>query len=164
MGTGKSKVGKLLSQRLKMRYIDTDELIEKQEKKRIYQIFQEEGEAYFRRVEKQVVSRAAQANQCVISTGGGVVLDKQNIDFLRQKGLVICLTSDPETILDRTTTGADRPLLKNAGSQAKRIRQLLCIRMPYYQQADLMIDTSRTKPEEVVETIVETLGKKWKES
>ena len=162
MGTGKSKTGKLLSQRLKMRHIDIDELIEKGEKRKIHQIFQEEGEAYFRRVEKEAVAQIARVDGCVISTGGGVVLDKENMDFLRQKGLIICLHSNPETILSRTAKGENRPLLQGVSNPAERIRKLLNIRMPHYQQADLMIDTSGRSPEEVVETIVENLGKKWK--
>ena len=159
MGTGKSAIGKKLAQRLRMGYLDTDELIEKREKRKIFQIFQEKGEGYFRKVETQVVKEVASRDNNVIATGGGVVLKEENVAALRKNGLIICLSADPETIWRRTANDSKRPLLEGKDPR-KRIEDLLKTRKPYYQKADFTIETSKLSDEEVVERIITTLKKR----
>ena len=159
MGTGKSAVGKKLAQRLRMGYLDTDELIEKREKRKIFQIFQEKGEGYFRKVETQVVKEVASRDNYVIATGGGVVLKEENVAALRKNGFIICLSADPETIWRRTANDSKRPLLEGKDPR-KRIEDLLKTRKPYYQKADFTIETSKLSDEEVTEKIYKFLSAK----
>jgi len=162
MGTGKSAIGKKLAQRLRMGYLDTDEIIEKREGCKIFQIFQEKGEGYFREIETQVVKEVALWDNYVIATGGGVVLKEENMNALKKNGLIICLSADPETIWKRTSDGQRRPLL-NCKNPKERIKSLLKERRPYYQKADFAIETSKLNNEEIVERIIAIFeGKKWR--
>jgi shikimate kinase len=158
MGTGKSAIGKKLAQSLGMGYLDTDEIIEKREGCKIFQIFQEKGESYFRKVETQMVKEVARWDNYVIATGGGVVLKEENMAALRKNGLIVCLSADPETIWKRIAEDQSRPLLK-CKNPKKRIESLLKERQPYYQKVDFVIETSKLKDEEVVERIIATLKK-----
>jgi len=96
MGTGKSIVGEKLAQRLGMGYIDTDQIIEEREGCEISKIFKEKGEDYFRKIETEVVKEVSSFNNCVIATGGGVVLKEENIKALRRKGIIISLSANPD--------------------------------------------------------------------
>lgn len=156
MGTGKSVIGKKLAQRLSMGYLDTDEIIEEREGGKIFQIFQQRGEEYFRKIETQVIEEVGQQDNYVIATGGGTVLKEENMAALRKNGLIICLSADPETLWRRTANYRQRPLL-NCKDPRERIKHLLKERKPYYQRADFTIDTSNLSDEEVVERIIETI-------
>jgi len=158
MGTGKSKIGKRLTKKLRMSYLDTDELIEKREKDSISAIFKKRGEEYFRRLETKVVKEVALLDNYVISTGGGVVLRDENIKVLKKNALIICLFASPEVIFKRTKGDGNRPLLE-VDNQKKRIEELLAIRKPYYEKADFSVDTSALNSEGVVEEVIEFLGK-----
>jgi len=158
MGTGKSKTGIRLAKKLRMSYLDTDELIEKREKDSISAIFKKRGEEYFRRLETKVVKEVALLDNYVISAGGGVVLREENIRALKKNAFIICLFASPEVILKRTEGNENRPLLE-VNNQKKRIEELLAIRKPYYEKADLKIDTSTLDSKKVVEEIVKFLGK-----
>ena len=157
MGTGKSIVGKHLAKRLKMRYIDLDEIIEKKENRPISQIFTQEGEEYFRRIENQVTEELSKLEGYVISTGGGVVLEEENVKFLRKKGVIVCLKAAPEIIWERTKNNQERPLLEGFSDKKKRIKELLKERIPFYDQADIIIDTSSCLVSQTVENIVKIL-------
>ena len=113
MGVGKSAVGKALAERLGKKYVEVDSLIVQKAGKSITQIFQEEGEIAFRELEIEVIKEIALKKNQVIDCGGGVVLNKINIDRLKQNAVIIWLTASPEVILKRTTLDGDvRPLLK----------------------------------------------------
>jgi shikimate kinase len=92
-------------------------------------------------------------DKAVISTGGGAVLRQENMDNLRKKGVIICLTASPETILKRTDSNNDRPLLQ-VENPLQKIKDLLQIRTPYYEKADIIIDTEGKSPVEVAEEII----------
>ncbi|MEA1964974.1 MAG: shikimate kinase [Candidatus Aerophobetes bacterium] len=156
MGTGKSVAGKILAQELKMNYVDIDEVIEKREKKKIFEIFEVEGEGYFRQKESQIISEVSRWDNYVISTGGGAVLRKENLSALKSKGIIICLWARSEIILKRASKENTRPLLKGENRKEK-IEELLEIRKPYYEKADLKIETSNLSPEEVAEKILRAL-------
>lgn len=153
MGTGKSIVSRKLAKRLGMSYLDTDELIKEKEGIKISAIFQEKGEKYFRQLETQVIKEVSSLDNHVISSGGGVVLREENVTALKKNGFIICLSANPEVILQRTVNNRDRPLLE-VDDQKKRIKELLKIRKPFYDKADFNIDTSSLSSEEVVERIV----------
>jgi len=159
MGTGKSIVGEKLAQRLGMGYIDTDQIIEEREGCEISKIFKEKGEDYFRKIETEVVKEVSSFNNCVIATGGGVVLKEENIKALRRKGIIISLSANPRVILERTSKSKKRPLLLNCPDPYERIERMLNFRKPYYEKMDLKIDTSFLNPTEVVEKILKFLRK-----
>jgi shikimate kinase len=152
MGTGKTAVAKLLAKDMAMKYISTDEVIEDKERRSINEIFKKSGEPYFRRVEKEVVKKVAQLNNFVIDAGGGVVLDKENIQNLKRNGSIICLSATAEVILERTKRYHHRPLLNVENPKAK-IEELLRFRAPFYAQADFFIDTTGLSIEQVTQEI-----------
>lgn len=158
MGTGKTAVAKILAEKLNMKYVDLDQLIEEQEGKKVSDIFAKDGEPYFRKVEKEIAGRVSQLDDTVIATGGGVVLDDQNINNLKRKGILICLLAEPEIILERTKKYIHRPLLNVTDPKAS-ICALLNKRASCYAKADYSIDTSRLAIEEVIEKIIEIIRK-----
>jgi len=100
-GTGKSLVAREIAQRLNWNFVDTDEEIVKQAGKPISDIFQQDGEAKFRELERHAIEKACQQRESVISIGGGAIVDPQNYELLAKSGLIICLEAKPETIYQR---------------------------------------------------------------
>ena len=118
----------------------------------IADIFTQDGELYFRRLEKRTLKVVNKEDKFVVACGGGIVLDKENIKIMKEKGTVICLIASPEKILNRTKGCIHRPLL-NVADPKKQIELLLKLRAPFYAQADSTIDTSKISIKEVVEKI-----------
>ncbi|MGQ9569228.1 MAG: shikimate kinase [Thermodesulfovibrionales bacterium] len=156
MGTGKTIVGKKLSRLLNMELIDVDSEIEKSENMTINEIFKRFGESRFREIETEMIKRLSEKNNVIISTGGGAVLKKENVDALRKNGVIVCLLATPETILKRTSHTANRPLLK-VEDPLKKIKELLDYRKPFYEKADIMIDTEGKTPSQIAEEIIEKI-------
>ena len=154
MGSGKTTIATKLASRLKARYISTDDLIVEKEKRTINEIFTKSGEDYFRDVESEVIKGLSSQEGLVINAGGGAVLREENIANLRSNGIVICLTADEETIMERTKKYKHRPLL-NVEDPKRKIRDLLAKRAPFYAKADHTIDTGKMTIRQVVERIVE---------
>ena len=146
MGTGKSAVGKLIASRIGYTFQDTDALIEAKEQRSIPQIFAENGETYFRDLEQQVAKEIALRNKLVVATGGGFVLNPDNLAELRANSIVLGLTAQPEVIYSRVKADRNRPLLA-ADNSLQQITDLLAERTKYYAQADLVFDTSDGDPE-----------------
>ena len=157
MGTGKTTVATAVANRLKMRYVSIDDLIEKKEKRTINEIFQKSGEDYFRDVESSVIRDVSCMEGLVIDTGGGAVLREENMSYLKSGGIVVCLSADEETVMVRTKKYKHRPLL-NVEDPKRRIRDLLAKRSPFYAKADHTIDTGKFTAQQVVEKIVEIAG------
>lgn len=153
MGTGKTTIATQVANRLKMKYISTDSLIEKREKRTINEIFTDSGEEYFRGVESEVVREVSLAQDSVIDTGGGAVLMEENIANFKAGGMMICLTADPGIILERTKKYKHRPLL-NVEDPKRKIMGLLTKREQYYAKADHLIDTGKLTVRQVVEEII----------
>ena len=137
-----------------MRYVSTDDLIEKREKRTINEIFTKSGEDYFRGVESDVVRELAGQDGLVVDTGGGVVVREENLANLKSAGIVICLTADEDAIMERTKKYKHRPLL-NVEDPKLKIRTLLAKRAPFYAKADYCIDTGKLTVRQVVEKITE---------
>jgi len=156
MGTGKTSVGKILAKKLKKEFVEMDEEIEKREGKKIVDIFRLFGEPYFRKVEKEVLKEIASCFNLVVSCGGGVVVDEENLKILKETGVVICLKAKPSVIYERTKKTKERPLL-NVPEPLKKIKELLAKRAPFYAKADYSVDTSTLAPEEVSEKVIEIL-------
>jgi shikimate kinase len=158
MGVGKSAVGKALAKKLGKRFVELDSLIERKAGKSIPEIFQEGGEVAFRELEIEVTKEVAREKNLVIACGGGIVLNKINIDRLRKESVIVYLTASLRIILKRIQGGGEgRPLL-NTPDRALTIRELLAFRKPFYERAaDIKIDTSRLDVDSVVEQIVSRL-------
>lgn len=153
MGTGKTSTGRLLAGRLGRPFIDIDRQIEQQSGLTIGEMFARHGEAYFRAREKEAVARASRRRRAVIATGGGVVLDPDNMERLRAGGVIICLTASVRTILERTGRRSTRPLLARPDRE-EIVARLLAERAPLYAAADFTIDTSDLTPRQVAEKII----------
>ncbi|MDI6736115.1 MAG: shikimate kinase [bacterium] len=158
MGSGKTAVGKLLAAKLQKDFIDLDDWIEKEAEMTINEIFDKNGEAYFRELEKKIVEKAGKIlTNTVISTGGGVILRERNTENLHQAGVLIWLKVSPEKVYERTKNAGHRPLL-NCPDPLGKIKELLSFRTPYYTRAaDYIIDTSNLTVEEIVAKIIEYL-------
>ncbi|MCZ6680897.1 MAG: shikimate kinase [Candidatus Poribacteria bacterium] len=154
MGTGKTSVGQQLAQRLEMSLIDTDDVIEQDSGMRIADIFDRDGESYFRDLESAAVRKVSGLDNHVISTGGGVVLRESNLETLKQNGVVFCLTATPEEIWEHVGHGTHRPLLQTP-HPLEKIRQMLVDRAPYYARADYEILTTDLSIEAVTDNIIE---------
>lgn len=158
MGTGKTSTGKLLAYRLGKSFIDIDKRIEKEVGMSIPEIFAKYGEEFFRAKEHEVVKTVANYKNAVIATGGGVVLNPRNIECLRQKGFIVCLTANPDVILERTSRRPTRPLLQ-CENPRQVIEELLTKRQAFYEQADYFVDTSALTPYQITERIIAFLRK-----
>ena len=151
-------MGKILAKRLGRLWVDVDQCIEQSRKKRISEIFEKDGEAAFRRMEKEMISQVTGGSQQVITTGGGAVMDAENLAALKKNGLLIALEATPETIFQRVKESRHRPVLK-AGDWMTQIKRLLAVRQPFYAKADRTFHTDGKTAEQVAAAIAESLEK-----
>ena len=158
MGVGKTAVGEALAKKLKRKFVELDLLIEQKAGKPIPEIFQQDGEVAFRELEIEVTKEITREKHLVIACGGGVVLNKINIDRLREESRIVYLTASPRVILKRISgEGGERPLLKG-DNPSSTIQGLLKFRKPFYERAaDIKIDTSKLDIDSVVEQIISRL-------
>ena len=153
MGTGKTTIATELAHRLGMKYVSTDDLIEKKEKRTINEIFTKSGEDYFRDVESAVIRDVSCMDNQVIDAGGGAVIRDENIAYFKSSGVVVCLAADEKTVMERTKKYKHRPLL-NVEDPKRKIRDLMAKRAPFYAKADHTIDTGKLTARQVIEKIV----------
>ena len=138
MASGKTEVSKAVASMSKYKLIDTDDMIVEKEGMSINEIFERHGEEYFRRTEHECVCRAAAMDNMVIATGGGVVLNKSNIDALRKNGMIFNLAPDFEVIEERLSeAAATRPLLRKGGLED--VRRRFNDRLPFYKDCDYSV-------------------------
>ena len=160
MGSGKTTVSRLLSERLDLDLMDTDEAIETTEGRSISSIFEEDGEEAFRRMETDLVETIVKDHwrDMVISLGGGLPLREENRRLLKNAGKVIYLKASPETVYERVKGDTSRPLLQ-CKDPLLRIKELQAERNDLYDAAaDMVIDTDGKSPEEITEEILNGLG------
>ncbi len=155
MGVGKTVVGKALAKKLNKRFIELDTMIERRAGKPIPEIFRQDGEIAFRELEIEVIKEVSKEKNLVIACGGGVVLNKINIDRLKRESIIVYLAASPGTILKRVLSdGETRPLL-NVSDKAAEIRGLIRFRKPFYERAaDIKIDTSKQDVDSIVGQII----------
>ncbi|HSG02312.1 MAG TPA: shikimate kinase AroK [Marinobacterium sp.] len=159
MGSGKSTIGRLLSNELKLEFVDSDRVIEERAGANIPWIFDVEGEEGFRAREETVIDQVTEQDNIVLATGGGVVLRENNRKVLRERGFVIYLHASVDQQVERTARDKNRPLLQTENPRA-RLEELIRIRDPLYRQtADFVMRTDRRHPRAVIGEIIKVLRK-----
>lgn len=159
-GTGKSHVGSVVACLHGSEFYDIDREIVKKSGRSIASIFEQEGEAYFRRLESQALQRACSVSCAVVSTGAGAIVDPDNYKIMTASGVIVCLDATPETINGRLHQAPGsgekqeiRPLLAVA-DPIKKIRELKAIRQTYYSLADFTVQTDNLTVESVAHKIL----------
>jgi shikimate kinase len=159
MGSGKSTIGRLLSNELHQEFVDSDKVIEERAGADIPWIFDVEGEVGFRNREQTVIDLLTQQERIVLATGGGAVLRPENREHLKARGFVVYLQTSVEQQLERTARDRNRPLLHNDDPRGVLTR-LMAERDPLYRDCcDLIVRTDRRHPRSVVAEIVRHLNK-----
>jgi len=160
MAVGKTSVAKEVARRLGKAYVSTDELIINKMSKSISEIFEENGERFFRELEKDVVKEVSRMENVVIDCGGGVILYEENVKELKRGGIIFLLYATPETIFKRSLNELGvRPLLGKTFS-LEDIKRLLAKRMPLYlDAADYIVDTTDCNVEVIADKVISIL--KW---
>ncbi|MDE3120807.1 MAG: shikimate kinase [Paracoccaceae bacterium] len=154
MGAGKTAVGTQLARQLGVRFLDSDEEIVKAANMTIAEIFERDGEAFFRHKEAQVISRLLRASPGILSTGGGAFLQEANRAAIHAQGISVWLKADLELLWARVRHKTTRPLLRTADPKGT-LTALAAAREPVYAQADL---TVVSRPQVTVEAMAETVA------
>ncbi len=153
MGTGKTTIGRAVAQRLGFQLVDTDQEIEREQGRSITEIFERDGEPFFRELERRFIVSGHPAERAVVACGGGLVVQPGSLELLRERGVVICLHASIETILARTAKHRHRPLL-NVDDPDAQVRTLYAQREPVYQRAGTVILTDARSLTEVVAHVI----------
>jgi shikimate kinase len=154
MGSGKTSAGRLAAARLGMKFVDMDEIIERRHNQTISKIFETKGEVFFRRFERSLVRELAAEQDRVIATGGGVVLDPNNLRDFGRAGVVICCWVDGDVAYERTKAVKHRPLLEADPDRLAGVESLLRQRESLYKAIPNRIDTSAMTVEQQADEIV----------
>lgn len=165
MGTGKTRVGRRIAERLGRPFHDTDAWIEGEAGRSVREIFAEEGERSFRERERRAIRELSAIPDAVLSVGGGALLAPENRSLLERGALLVCLTATPEVLAERVGADpADRPLLAGVSSVRERIRELLAERAAVYGSVPEQLDTSERTIEEVADEVIRRLRKAEREA
>jgi len=140
MGAGKTAVGRLVAQELGADFLDSDEEIVKAANMTIPEIFERDGEPFFRQKETQVLDRLLEGKPCVLSTGGGAYMSEQNRRLITEKGVALWLSADLDVLWERVRHKNTRPLLRVADPYAK-LKELYDERAPFYAKAELSVQS-----------------------
>ena len=159
MGAGKSTIGRRVSVRLGLSFVDADAEIELAHRMSIPDIFEKYGEPYFRDGEVRVIARLLDSGPAVIATGGGAFMREETRDRIREKAISIWLRADAEIIMRRVRRRADRPLLQTENPEAT-VSRLLEQREPVYQNADLTIASRDVPHDRIVDECLAALGRR----
>lgn len=162
MASGKSTVGTLVAQQLGYDFVDLDMAVERRAGRRIPEIFEEDGEAGFRRMEAEALQRSTQHEEVVVALGGGALVDERNLEQARQHGLVVYLKVSAEELARRLEIATnERPLVRGEDGtplSGKALRAwvegLLNERAPFYERAHVTIETEGKAPEAVAAAVV----------
>jgi len=155
--TGKTTVGKALSKKLKRDFIDTDDVIEKKERRKIREIFEQNGWQYFRKIERKVVKDLAKLDNKIIAAGGGTFMYKANLRLLENANVVL-LIAPLDVLSERIKNDPNRPPLTKSQSSVDEIREVWSRRKErYYNIADIVVDTANGNTQEIVQEIIDKL-------
>lgn len=139
MGAGKSAVGRALATRLHVPFLDSDHEIEAAAAMTLAEVFERDGEAFFRNREAEVIARLIASGPCVLSTGGGAYLREDNRALIHQKGVAVWLRADLDLLWERVRHKATRPLLRTADPKGT-LKALYEARVSTYAKAELVVD------------------------
>ena len=153
MGAGKTSVGLCLEKETGLKFLDSDKIIEEEQKCSISEIFEKYGEEYFRKVESEIILRISKSDAKIISTGGGCLQNLQNLENLKKNGKIFYLKASPEELYVRIKSQNHRPLLQN-DNPLETLEKLLNLREKNYMKADVVIDTNGKTIEQVTEKII----------
>ncbi|MDU7338175.1 MAG: shikimate kinase [Clostridium sp.] len=154
MGSGKTTVGQVLAQKSGRAFFDLDQYIEQQEGKTVTQIFAEQGEEGFRKLETKAARKLSEQNNLIIATGGGAVLKEENVEILRKGGVLIHLDASLNAVEQRLNGLDDRPLLQRDDRQ-EFLRILYAKRIPLYRTAAHLSVNADYSPDDVCEQILQ---------
>ncbi|MGB3280393.1 MAG: shikimate kinase [Pseudorhodobacter sp.] len=140
MGSGKTAVGTQLSRLLSVPFIDSDDAIVSAANRSIAEIFERDGEPFFRQKETQVIQRLLEGENCILSTGGGAFMSPENRQLIKEKGVSVWLRADLELLWQRVRHKTTRPLLRTSNPRAT-LREIYNARVPIYALADLAVDS-----------------------
>lgn len=138
MGAGKTAVGRAVAAKLGVAFIDSDAEIEKAANMTIAEIFERDGEPFFRRKETQVIERLLEEERCILSTGGGAFLSEENRAMIAEKGVAVWLDADVELLWTRVRHKDTRPLLRTPDPR-RTLEEIFAARVPFYSQAELPV-------------------------
>jgi XRE family transcriptional regulator, aerobic/anaerobic benzoate catabolism transcriptional regulator len=155
-GAGKTTVGTILARSLKVPFYELDALIVKDTGLSLREIFDLEGENYYRAVEERILERVLKKTPGVIAAGGGLVMNPNSLLRLKLHTFVVWLQAAPETLIDRVQTGKDKRRLSAHPDVRKQLKAILDRRTPQYAQADLVVNTTDESAEAISKTIIKT--------
>lgn len=158
MGVGKTTVGRKLAGLLKRDFVDADEAIVAAAQRSIPEIFETYGEAYFRDGERRVIARLIEEGHGVIATGGGAFVDPQTRAAVLEKGIAVWIDCDIDTLVERTSRRATRPLLKQ-GDPRDILTRLAQERAPFYGQAHIRVVSETGPHADTARAIIEAIDK-----
>jgi shikimate kinase len=141
MGAGKTAVGTALARLLGVEFRDSDEEIVRAANRTIAEIFERDGEAFFRARESEVIARLLRGDPCVLSTGGGAFLSAANRQMIHDIGVSVWLKADLDLLWQRVRHKTTRPLLRTPNPR-ETLRELYEVRLPHYAQADVTVEAS----------------------
>ena len=156
MGVGKTTVGRRLAPKLNLPFVDADEEIERAAGMKVSDLFEVHGEESFRRGEAQVIDRLLNGPPIVLATGGGALKYKSTREIISNRALSIWIKADIETLVTRATRRGTRPLLKS-GDPQETIERLLIERTPFYQLADIIVESQSGPHARTVSAIIDAL-------
>lgn len=156
MGAGKTTVGEYLSAKLNRELKDIDRVIEQEQKKSIIEIFTDDGEEVFRKLESETIEKFSNMSDLIISTGGGALEKANNLSNLQKNGIIIYLKADIEELFKRVKNETQRPLLKEQ-DPLEVIKKLIKKREKFYLMADITIITDNKSPEKITEEIIKAI-------
>ena len=154
MGVGKSTIGRLLAKRLKIKFVDVDRIIEKNERKTIKQIFDENGETYFRKLEKKITLKLLKNKKVVVALGGGAFINDEVRNKVLKTSVSIWLKVSLDKLHKRYRSNDKRPLL-NKKKLDKEVRNIYLSRKKIYSLADFKINCDNINKAEIVEKILD---------
>lgn len=158
MGAGKTAVGSALARQLGVAFVDSDDEITRAASRSIAEIFERDGEPFFRARETEVLGRLLRGTPCVLSTGGGAFLSETNRKLIHDCGVSVWLRADLDVLWQRVRYKATRPLLRTPHPR-ETLRAINEARLPIYRQADLVVDsTAELSVDDMAVRVAEALG------
>ena len=159
MGSGKTSVGKRLSQKLNLKFVDGDKEVEKAAGLPIVEIFKCFGEEEFRNGEKRVMKRLLSGNSCVLASGGGSFVPDEIRELAKENAITVWLKADIDVLHKRTLGRSHRPLLKGGNTEVReKLEKYINIEYPFYSDADIVVETHDEDVDNTVNRVYEAIN------